>query len=142
MNPIEGLVEQVSKSLGIDATTARGAVAQVMSFLQTQLGEADFGKLLGSIPGTTRLADSVSSASSDAASGGLFGAVGQLAGSLFGASAGESLELAGRLQGLGLDSAQIATLASRVADFVQQFAGDDALATLRDKVPALKQLLG
>ena len=142
MNPVDGLVEHVAKSLGIDAATARGAVAQVMSFLQGQLGETEFGKLLGNIPGATKLAGSASVASSDSASGGLFGAVGQLAGSLFGASAGESLELAGRLQGLGLDPEQIATLASRVADFVQQFAGDDALATLRDKVPALKQLLG
>ena len=139
MADVSSLVSQVASRLGIDPRTANQAVGKVLSFIQGQLGDSQFSQVLGSISGAEAMAQQSDAAP---ASGGMLGGLTQMAGSLLGGDAGDSLELAGTLKGLGLDQAQIANLAATVADVVQQHVGDSALATIKEKIPALSGLLG
>lgn len=138
MTNISSLVSQVAKQIGVDEATANQAVASVIQFIQSQLGDSQFAKLLGQIPG----AESMAKQETPNASGGMLGGLAQMAGSLLGGDAGDSVELAGKLKGLGLSSDQITKLATTVADFVQKNLGDDALAQIKKQIPALGDLLG
>lgn len=135
---VSSLVSQVARQVGIDEATANQAVGSVLNFIKSQLGDSQFGQLLGQIQGADGLANQPAAEST----GGMFGGLAKMAGSMLGGEAGDSLELAGKLKGLGLSQEQITKLASTVADFVQANLGADSLESLKSKIPALGSLLG
>ena len=53
-------IESAAKQLGIDASVMEKATGAVMSFLQSNLGETEFGELAEKLPESKELADDFS----------------------------------------------------------------------------------
>jgi hypothetical protein len=97
------LIDMLTKNLGVNGAQAEGGAAVLFKAAKDKLGDGEFGKLLGGVPGVSDLLKKAPAAGG----GGLGGLLGGLAGSL-GGNAGAIatvLQGFGKL-GLGADDAK------------------------------------
>ncbi|MDD3643450.1 MAG: DUF2780 domain-containing protein [Candidatus Krumholzibacteria bacterium] len=121
------LLDQLTKGLGITEEQAKGGAGLIFKMAKSKLGEGDFAKVSGAVPGIGDLLKAAPSA------GGLGGAIGGLA-SMFGGKAGKLGDLAGLAGGfskLGLDSEMVGKFVPIIISFVQAKGGAGAADLLQ-----------
>ena len=140
---MEEFIANVAKQLGIDQAIAKSATSQVLKFIQDQLGD-ESSSLLSKLAGADALVSgATNSGGGDAGGGGgMLGSLSKMAFSAIGGSAGEGLELAGKLKIAGLGVDQAAPFLTSFTGFVKQHAGEAVIDQVAEKIPALKELLG
>jgi hypothetical protein len=131
---MDELIARVTGALGIDAGVAQQAIGLVLSFLQKQAPEADFGKILEALPGAQEAIDAAPAESG----GGLMGALGGLMG---GGGAGGLMGLAGQLQGLGLGMNDIQGLGEQFFTYAKEQAGEETVKEVASSIPGLDRFI-
>lgn len=126
---MDELIARVTQALGIDAGVAQQAIGTVLAFLQKQAPEADFGKLLESLPGAQEAIDAA-----PADGGGFMGALGGLLG---GGGAGNLMALAGQLQGLGLGMNDLQGLGEQFFTYAKEQVGEETVQRIASSIPGL-----
>ena len=141
---MDELIQMITKQLGLDASVARGAVDRVAGMIKSQTNPELFSQIAQHVPGFSQAAESPepsSASDTEAESRGLFGSIANMAAKALGGSAGQSVELAGKLKDLGIPADKIAGLINMVVQFIRDKAGDQVVGQLLAKFPLLKQFL-
>src|SRR5687768_7040754 len=119
---MEDLISRITEKVGIDDTTARGAVRTILSFLYQEGDRDKVVALAERIPGAEAYIDP-SNEDSSATLGGLGGLMG-----------GGAMAVLGKLQGLGLGMGQIQGVTQETVNFARERGGaelvDDIVASI------------
>jgi len=120
------LVDMLTGALGVNANQAEGGAAVLFKAAKDKLGDGEFGKLLGGVPG---LSDLIKKAPAAGGGGGLGGLLGGLAGAVGGNAA-----LIGTIMGgfskLGLTTDDAKRFVPVVMDFLRKKVGPDVVSKL------------
>jgi hypothetical protein len=119
------LVDMLTENLGIDGRQAEGGAAVLFNAAREKLGGAEFGKLLGGLPG---LADLMHKAP-PAGGGGLSGMLGGLA-SAMGGNAALIANIVGGFGKLGLKAEDARKFVPVILDFLRTKVGPDVVSKL------------
>jgi hypothetical protein len=119
------LVDLLSKNLGIDASQAEGGAAVLFNAAKEKLGGAEFGRLLGGLPGVTDLLHKVPAAGG----GGLGGMLGGLAGAM-GGNAGLIANIISGFSKLGLKVEDAKKFVPVILDFLRTKVSPDVVSKL------------
>jgi hypothetical protein len=118
------LIDQLTKSLGVNGAQAEGGAAVLFKAARDKLGGDEFGRLLGGVPG---LGDLMKKA--PAAGGGLGGMLGGLAGAM-GGNAGLIATIVGGFSKLGLKPDDAKKFVPVIMGFLQSKVGPDVVSKL------------
>jgi hypothetical protein len=118
------LIDQLTKSLGINDAQAEGGAAVLFKAARDKLGGDEFGKLLGGVPGLNELIRKA-----PAAGGGLGGMLGGLA-SAMGGNAGLIATIVGGFGKLGLKPDDAKKFVPVIMGFLRTKVGPDVVSTL------------
>ncbi|MDJ0728415.1 MAG: DUF2780 domain-containing protein [Crocosphaera sp.] len=123
------LIQLLTENLGIQDSQAQGGAGLLFQLAKDKLGDDDFAKVAGYVPGIENMLSSAPQA------GGMMGALGGLASAMGGEAAGigNLMSLAGGFSKLGLDSGMIAQFVPIILSFVQNQGGDE-IKTLLENV--------
>jgi hypothetical protein len=124
------LVDLLTSNLGIDGKQAEGGAAVLFKAAREKLGGAEFGQLLGGVPG---LPDLMSKA--PAAGGGLGGMLGGLAGAM-GGNAGLIATVVGGFSKLGLKADDAKKFVPVILEFLRSKVGADVVSKLEKTLRA------
>jgi hypothetical protein len=123
------LVDMLTKNLGIDARQAEGGAAVLFNAAKQKMG-AEFGQLLGGVPGLSDLMHKA-----PAAGGGLGGMLGGLAGAM-GGNAALIATVVGGFSKLGLKAEDARKFAPVILEFLQSKVGPDVVSKLEKTLRA------
>ncbi len=126
---MEELISRIVEKVGLDDATARAAVRIVFSFLYAQGDRDKMAAMAAAIPGATDYVDT-SDQDSSATLGGLGGLMG-----------GGTMEVLGKLQGLGLGMGQIQGVTQETVDFARAKVGDAVVDEVIASIPGLSQFV-
>ena len=118
------LIDQLTKQLGVSGAQAEGGAAVLLKAAQDKMGVAEFGKLLGGLPG---LGDLMKKA--PASGGGLGGLLGGIAGAV-GGNAGLIATIVGGFGKLGLSANDAKRFAPVIMDYLRGKVGPDVASKL------------
>jgi hypothetical protein len=127
---VKELIDMLTKNLGVSGAQAEGGTAVLFKAAKDKLGEGEFGKLLGGVPGMSELLGKA-----PAGSGGFGGLLGGLAGAI-GGNAGV---IAAVLQGfgkLGLTADHAKKFVPLILDYLRSQVGPDAVSKLEKTLRA------
>lgn len=119
------LVDMLTSNLGIDGKQAEGGAAVLFNAAKEKLGGAEFGKLLGGVPGLSDLMQKAPAAGG----GGLGGLLGGLAGAM-GGNAGLIANIVSGFGKLGLKAEDARKFVPVILDFLRTKVGPDVVAKL------------
>ena len=126
------LIDMLTKNLGVSGAQAEGGTGVLLKAAQEKLGAAEFGKLLGGVPG---LSDLVKKAPAAGGGGGLGGLLGGLAGAL----GGNAALIANVVQGfgkLGLKADDAKKFVPIILGFLRSKVGPDVVSKLESALKA------
>ena len=126
------LVDMLTKNLGVNAGQAEGGAGVLLKAAQQKLGAAEFGKLLGGVPGLT---DLMKKAPASGGGGGLGGLLGGIAGAVGGNAALITTILSG-FGKLGLSADDAKKFVPVILQFLQTKVGPDTIKKLQDTLKA------
>ncbi|TWT78059.1 hypothetical protein Pla123a_08480 [Posidoniimonas polymericola] len=132
------LIQQISKQLGIDESTAAAATGKAMSMLREHVGDDLFGKINAAVPDASQMADQASAKPA----GGLMGSLASMASSALGGDAGSGLELSAALASTGLPIEKLGPFVTTLIGYLKQYLGDDVIEQVLEKFPMLKAAIG
>ena len=118
------LIDMLTGALGVNANQAEGGAAVLFKAARDKLGDGEFSKLLGGVPG---LSDLVKKA--PASGGGLGGLLGGLAGAV-GGNAALISTIVGGFGKLGLTTDDAKRFVPVILDFLRRKAGPDVVSKL------------
>jgi len=121
---VKELVDMLTRNLGINGTQAEGGAAVMLKAAKDKLGDAEFGKLLGGVPGLTDLLHKA-----PAGGGGLGGLLGGLAGSM-GGNAGAIATILSGFGKLGLTADHAKKFVPVILEFLRSKVGPDVVSKL------------
>lgn len=124
------LVDLLTKNLGIDGKQAEGGAAVLFNAARTKMGGAEFGDLLGGVPGLSDLMQKA-----PAAGGGLGGMLGGLAGAM-GGNAGLIATVVGGFSKLGLKADDAKKFVPVILEFLRSKVGADVVSKLEKTLRA------
>jgi hypothetical protein len=126
---MEDLISRITANVGVDESKARSAVRIILSFLY-QYGDREKVVALGErLPGAADYIDT-SDDDSSATLGGLGGLMG-----------GGTMEVLGKLQGLGLGMGEIQGITQETVGFARERGGADLVNDIVDSIPGLRQFV-
>ncbi len=120
------LVDMLTKKLGVSGTQAEGGAGVLLKAAQQKLGAADFGKMLGGVPGLT---DLMKKAPAAGGGGGLGGLLGGLAGAV-GGNAALIATIVGGFSKLGLKADDAKRFAPIILGYLRTKVGPDVASKL------------
>jgi hypothetical protein len=120
------LVDMLTKNLGIDGGQAEGGAAVLFNAAREKMGGAEFGKLLGGVPGLT---DLMHKAPASGGGGGLGGMLGGLAGAM-GGNAALIATVVGGFGKLGLKPDDAKKFIPVILEFLRSKVGADGVSKL------------
>ena len=126
------LVDMLTRNLGVNANQAEGGAGVLFKAAQEKLGPAEFGKLLGGVPG---LSDLMRKAPAAGGGGGLGGLLGGIAGAMGGNAALISTILGG-FGKLGLTADDAKKFVPVILQFLQTKVDPDVVRKLQDTLKA------
>ncbi len=132
---LDDFINAAVNQLGIGESVAKDATGKVLGMIKNGLGD-QFSEVASKLPGAEQLMEQ--SASSDQPGGGLLGSVTKAASSMLGGGAGQGMEVMGALQKSGLSVEQGGSFITMFIDFIKQKIGDELVAKIFDKIPALR----
>lgn len=118
------LIDQLTKSLGVNGAQAEGGAAVLFKAARDKLGGEEFSKLLGGVPGLTDLMKKA-----PASGGGLGGMLGGLA-SAMGGNAGLIATVVGGFSKLGLKPDDAKKFAPVIMGYLRTKVGPDVVSRL------------
>jgi len=124
------LIDMLTGALGVKANQAEGGAAVLFKAARDKLGEPEFSKLLGGVPG---LSDLMKKA--PAAGGGLGGLLGGIAGAM-GGNAALISTIVGGFGKLGLTTDDAKRFVPVVLDFLRKKVGPDVVSKLEKTLRA------
>ena len=124
------LVDMLTKNLGVTGAQAEGGAGVLLKAAQDKLGAAEFGKMLGGVPGLTDLMKKAPSSG-----GGLGGLLGGLAGAVGGNAALIATIVSG-FGKLGLKADDAKRFAPIILGFLRTKVGPDVAAKLETALKA------
>ena len=115
------LIQQLTQSLDVDETQAKGGAGLIFKMAKEQLGDGDFATVASAVPGISNLIGEA-----PAGGKGLAGAMGGLAGAMGGGGGqlANMAALAGGFTQLGLNPAMASKFVPIILSFVQNKGGD------------------
>jgi hypothetical protein len=113
------LVDQLTKSLGVNGSQAQGGAGLIFKMAKDNLGAGDFSKVSAAVPGVDGLINAAP------ASGGALGGITKM----FGGGGGLA-GLAGGFSKLGLDAGMVSKYVPVILSFVQSKGGDGVKSML------------
>ncbi len=125
------LVDMLTRNLGVNAQQAEGGAGVLLKAAQDKLGAAEYGKLLGGVPGLSDLMKKAPAAGG----GGLGGLLGGIAGAMGGNAALISTILGG-FGKLGLSADDAKKFVPVILQFLQTKVGPDVVKKLQDTLKA------
>jgi hypothetical protein len=128
---VKELVDMLTQNLGVSGAQAEGGAAVLLKAAKDKLGGAEFGQLLGGVPGLTDLMHKAP------AGGG--GGLGGLLGGLAGAMGGNAGAIATILQGfgkLGLTADDAKKFVPVILQFLRSKVGPDVVTKLEQTLRA------
>ena len=126
------LVDMLTKNLGVNTTQAEGGAGVLLKAAQQKLGAAEFGKMLGGVPG---LSDLMNKAPASGGGGGLGGLLGGIAGAV-GGNAGLITTILSGFSKLGLSADDAKKFVPVILQFLQSKVGLDTVKKLQDTLKA------
>ncbi|APF37386.1 DUF2267 domain-containing protein [Chelatococcus daeguensis] len=127
---MDELVARIAEKVGLDAATARKAIAIVLNFLLKEGPETEVRQLIAALPG----AEAAMAEASGNGKGGLAGMVGGLMG-------GGIMALGGQLTSAGLSMGQMQALGRELFAYGREKAGEDVMGPIVGAVPGLSQFV-
>jgi hypothetical protein len=124
------LVDMLTKNLGIDGKQAEGGAAVLFKAAKDKMGGAEFGNLLGGVPGLSDLMNKAPSSG-----GGLGGMLGGLAGAM-GGNAGLIATVVGGFSKLGLKADDAKKFVPVILEFLRSKVGADVVSKLEKTLRA------
>jgi hypothetical protein len=124
------LIDQLTRSLGVNAAQAEGGAAVLFKAARDKLGGEEFGRLLGGVPG---LSDLMKKA--PASGGGFGGLLGGLAGAV-GGNAGLIATIVGGFGKLGLTTDHAKRFVPVILEFLKTKVGPDVVSKLENTLRA------
>jgi hypothetical protein len=124
------LIDTLTGALGVDARQAEGGAAVLFKAAKDKLGEAEYSRLLGGVPG---LSDLIGKA--PAAGGGLGGLLGGITGAM-GGNAALIGAVVGGFGKLGLTTDDAKRFVPVILDFLRRQVGPDVIAKLEKTLRA------
>ena len=119
------LIDMLTGALGVDTRQAEGGAAVLFKAAKDKLGEGEFARLLGGVPGLSELVTKAPAAGG----GGLGGLLGSLAGAV-GGNAQLISTIVGGFGKLGLSTDDAKRFVPVILDFLRKNAGPDVVSTL------------
>ena len=119
------LVDMLTGALGVNANQAEGGAAVLFKAAKDKLGEGEFSKLLGAVPGISDLLKKAP----PSGGGGLGGLLGGLAGAV-GGNAALISTIMGGFSKLGLTTDDAKRFVPVVMDFLRKKVGPDVVSKL------------
>ena len=126
---MEELISRIISKAGVDEHVARAAVRIIFTFLYQQGDSEKMAALVGQIPGASEYVEE-GDADSAATLGGLGGLMG-----------GGTMEVLGKLQGLGLGMGQIQGVTQETVQFAREKVGDAIVDEIVGSIPGLSQFV-
>ena len=130
---MDELVDRVAGATGLDAATARKAVALILGFLAKEGPPEDVNALSDSIPGARAEIEKVEE---EEGGGGLGSRLMGMMG-----STGGLMGLAGKLTGLGLGMDQMQTAGREIFAYCKDKVGEERLGRIAGSIPGLSQFV-
>jgi hypothetical protein len=124
------LVDMLTKNLGISGAQAEGGAGVLFKAAKDKLGDGEFGKLLGGVPGVSDLLHKA-----PAAGGGLGGLLGGLAGAM-GGNAGAIATILSGFGKLGLTADDAKKFVPVILTFLRSKVGPDVITKLEQTLKA------
>jgi len=128
---VKELVDLLTKNLGVSGAQAEGGAAVLFKAAKDKLGDGEFGKLLGGVPG---LSDLMKKAPAGGG-GGLGGLLGGLAGSM-GGNAGAIATILSGFGKLGLTADHAKKFVPVILGFLRTQVGPDVVTKLEQTLKA------
>jgi hypothetical protein len=125
------LIDTLTRTLGVDGKQAEGGAAVLFKAARDKLGEGEFARLLGGVPG---LPDLMKKAPVPGG-GGLGGLLGGIAGAM-GGNAALINTVVGGFGKLGLSTEDAKRFVPVILDFLRQKVGPDVVARLEKTLRA------
>jgi hypothetical protein len=125
------LISDLAGKCGISPDLARKGLGAVLGVLKGHLPEESYAKLSAAVPGSD--AALAAAQSTPEASGGVLGAIGDMAGKLFGS--GGTGELLAKLTALGFTPDQIGTFMPKVLEFLKGKLPDSVIEQVAKLLP-------
>jgi hypothetical protein len=122
---VQELIDMLTRNLGVNGAQAEGGAAVLFKAARDKLGDGEFGKLLGGVPGLSDLLNKAPAASG--------GGLGGLLGGLAGAVGGNAGAIATILQGfgkLGLTADHAKKFVPVILEFLHSKVGPDVVSKL------------
>ena len=116
------LIQQLTQSLQVDETQAKGGAGLIFKMAKEQLADGDFAQVASAVPAVHNLVGEAPSGGE-----GIAGAIGGLAGKIGGGSGGQLANmaaLAGGFGQLGLNPGMASKFVPIILSFVQSKGGD------------------
>jgi hypothetical protein len=129
---MDELVNRVAGATGLDAATARQAIALILGFLAKEGPEEDVQALSDSIPGARAEIDKVAEEESGGLGSRLMGMMG---------ATGGLMGLAGKLTGLGLGMDQMQAAGREIFGYCKEKVGEERLGRIAGSIPGLSQFV-
>ena len=126
---MEELIARITRNVGVDESTARNAVAVILSFLYQEGDREKVVALAERIPGAAEFIDT-SDDDSAATLGGLGGLMG-----------GGAMAVLGKLQGLGLGMGEIQGITQETVGFAREKGGRELTDDIVASIPGLSQFV-
>ena len=133
--PDPGLVQSLTKQLGVTPAQATGGAGAIFSLAKTNLSAEDFAKIAGVVPGMNGFIQAAPKQPADGAASAA-SALGPLTGGSSAGAAGGLLSLGGSFKSLGLSP----QMASQFAPVIQQYLshkGGGGIASIFSKAVGL-----
>jgi hypothetical protein len=126
------LIDMLTKNLGVNGAQAEGGAAVLFKAAKDKLGEGEFGKLLGGVPGVS---DLLKKAPAAGGGGGLGGLLGGLAGAI-GGNAGAIATILSGFGKLGLTADDAKKFVPVILSFLRTKVGPDVMTKLEQTLRA------
>ena len=126
------LIDMLTKNLGVNGAQAEGGAAVLFKAAKDKLGDGEFGKLLGGVPGVS---DLLHKAPAAGGGGGLGGLLGGLAGAM-GGNAGAIATILSGFGKLGLTADHAKKFVPVILTFLRSKVGPDVITKLEQTLKA------
>jgi len=141
---MDQIIKSLSQSLGLPEGAIRAGLGVLLNMVKQKTaasGNAQFGALIGLLPGASELMSAAPGAPAPAAGGGLGGLI-SAAGNLLGGNLGEAAQAVSALQGAGIPLDKAAPLASGFFEQAKSVAGPEAVDAVLSQLPSFGSLFG
>jgi Protein of unknown function VcgC/VcgE (DUF2780) len=126
------ITTELASKCGISPEQAQKGLGAVLAFLKKTVPAETYAKISAAVPGAEEM--TAAAETGQEASGGILGAIGDLAGKLVGGSAAAAL--VGQLTKLGFTPEQIQMFLPKVLEFLKGKVPDETLKQISAAVPA------